>query len=110
VTITLDFQAYRLALLHFLGELLLGRSQCHSPSAARPVLEEHRRAPNPGAETQVLRDIDTGHLPAMSWVIPAGQESDRAGVRMVLGLFWVAAIVNAVEKSCYWPHTAIFIT
>lgn len=61
-------------------------------------------------QTQVLTDIDTGHLPAVSWVIPSGQESDHAAVNDGSGPSWVAAIVNAVGKSRYWMNTVIFIT
>jgi phospholipase C len=61
-------------------------------------------------QTQVLTDIANGQLPAVSWVIPNGKESDHAGATDGTGPSWVASIVNAIGSSSYWSHTAIFIT
>jgi len=60
--------------------------------------------------TQVFSDISDGKLAAVTWVIPAGQESDHAGGNEGLGPSWVASIVNAIGNSRYWSHTAIIIT
>ena len=60
--------------------------------------------------TQILSDISKGHLAGVSWVIPAGQSSDHAGLNNGSGPSWVASIVNAVGHSPYWSNTAIFIT
>jgi phospholipase C len=47
----------------------------------------------------------------VSWVIPAGQNSDHAGSTATTGgPSWVASIVNAVGASSYWADTAILIT
>ena len=61
-------------------------------------------------QAQVLLDIATEHLPAVSWVIPSGLESDHAGISNGSGPSWVAALVNAIGRSDYWPTTAIFLT
>jgi phospholipase C len=62
-------------------------------------------------QTQVLNDITGATLPAVSWVIPTGQDSDHAGnIPGNTGPAWVASIVNAVGASPYWQNTAIFIT
>jgi phospholipase C len=60
--------------------------------------------------TQVLTDIQSGNLAAVSWVIPAGQSSDHAGGNDGSGPSWVASVVNAIGNSPYWSNTAIFIT
>jgi len=60
--------------------------------------------------TQVFSDIAENRLAAVTWVIPAGIESDHAGGNEGLGPSWVASIVNAIGNSTYWSHTAIFIT
>jgi len=60
-------------------------------------------------QTRVLHDIANGQLPAVSWVIPTGQESDHADVNDGSGPSWVASIVNAVGTSSYWYTTAILI-
>ena len=67
----------------------------------------------------VLADIGACRLRSMSWVNPAGQNSDHPGdPTFTGGPSWVASIVNAIgESSCknpdgssYWNTTAIFIT
>jgi phospholipase C len=66
-------------------------------------------APDNPAPT--LTDIFINRLPAVSWVIPAGQNSDHAGsTDRTGGPSWVAAIVNAIGHSSYWSNTAIIIT
>jgi len=59
----------------------------------------------------ILTDISSNQLPAVSWVIPAGKNSDHAGQAASSGgPSWVAAIVNAIGNSSYWQNTAIIIT
>jgi len=60
---------------------------------------------------QVLTDIANSQLPAVSWVIPAGQNSDHpSSLSATGGPSWVASIVNAIGNSSYWSNTAIVIT
>jgi phospholipase C len=59
---------------------------------------------------QVLTDIANGQLPAVSWVIPDGKESDHAVSNTGEGPSWVASIVNAIGQSQYWNNTAIIVT
>jgi phospholipase C len=64
-----------------------------------------------GNAAPILTDIASGLLSAVSWVIPAGQNSDHAGsVDNTGGPSWVAAIVNAIGTSSYWSNTAIILT
>jgi phospholipase C len=59
----------------------------------------------------ILTDIANHQLPTVSWVIPAGKNSDHAGsATTVGGPSWVAAIVNAIGNSSYWSNTAIIVT
>jgi phospholipase C len=60
--------------------------------------------------SQVLKDIANRELPTVSWVIPDGRASDHPAVNDGSGPSWVAAIVNAVGESEYWPDTVIFVT
>jgi phospholipase C len=59
---------------------------------------------------QVLSDIQSGNLPAVSWVIPDGKSSDHANINTGEGPSWVASVVNAIGNSQYWNDTAIIIT
>ena len=59
----------------------------------------------------ILTDIANNQLPTVSWVIPAGKNSDHAGSPTTVGgPAWVAAIVNAIGNSSYWSNTAIIVT
>ena len=61
-------------------------------------------------QANILQDIKNGKLPAVSWVIPGGLQSDHAGGNNGTGPSWVASVVNAIGGSQYWSSTAIFIT
>jgi phospholipase C len=66
----------------------------------------------------VLTDIESCQLNNVSWVIPAGQNSDHAGDPTTTGgPSWLASIVNAIgsDTKCEggagcWSDTAIVIT
>ena len=60
--------------------------------------------------SQILNDISAGQLPSVSWVIPAGQDSDHPGSKQATGPSWVTSIVDAVGSSAYWNDSVIFIT
>src|ERR1700729_633964 len=66
-------------------------------------------------ETNIFSDIDANALPAVSWVVPDGQNSDHPaqqawGIHKDTGPSWVASIVNAVGASPYWDSTAVVVT
>jgi phospholipase C len=66
-------------------------------------------------ETNIFKDISSNALPAVSWVVPDGQNSDHPaqqawGIYKDTGPSWVASIVNAVGGSPYWNTTAIVVT
>jgi phospholipase C len=61
-------------------------------------------------DTRIFNDITSGHLPAVSWVIPTSAASDHAGETDGTGPSWVASVVDAIGASQYWSSTAIFIT
>jgi len=59
----------------------------------------------------ILTDISNNQLPAVSWVIPSGTNSDHAGsTANTGGPSWVASIVNAIGNSSYWANTTIIVT
>ncbi len=60
-------------------------------------------------ETNIFNDITNGTLPAMSWVIPDGVNSDHPAEASDSGPSWVASVVNAIGESQYWNSTAIVI-
>jgi phospholipase C len=60
-------------------------------------------------QTNIFSDIKNGTLPAMSWVIPDGMDSDHPGNGSDSGPSWVASIVNAVGQSEYWDSCAVIV-
>ena len=63
-----------------------------------------------GTRARVVSDIASGHLAAVTWVIPDGQASDHPKTNSGLGPSWVASIVNTIGQSPFWNDTAIIVT
>jgi phospholipase C len=59
---------------------------------------------------RLLRDIDAGDLPAVTWVTPRFQLSDHPPYSTSWAHNWISDIVNGVMRSDMWEHTAIFVT
>jgi phospholipase C len=59
--------------------------------------------------TQFFTDVESGKLPAVSWITPTCANSDHGGCKASGGPAWVASLVNAVGQSKYWKSTAIFV-
>lgn len=60
--------------------------------------------------TEYVASAQAGGLPAVSWVIPAINESDHPGAGTIIaGQRFVAAMVNAAAQGPDWNSTAIFI-
>jgi len=62
------------------------------------------------SNAQILTDISSNQLQQVSWVIPAGQDSDHALGNNGCGPSWVTSIVNAIGNSPYWSNTVIILT
>jgi phospholipase C len=62
-------------------------------------------------EQVFLKDLQSGSLPAVSFVKPLGPDNEHPGYAALLrGQQHVADLVKAVQNSQYWPDTAIIIT
>ena len=62
------------------------------------------------SDTQIFTDISGNALPAVSWVIPDGTDSDHPGQKAGDGgPSWVASVVDAIGRSTYWKTTAIVV-
>ena len=57
-----------------------------------------------------LRDARTGHLPAVSWVIPSGRNSEHPPNKVSKGQTYVTHVINSVMAGPDWSSTAIFLT
>lgn len=81
-------------------------TSCTSTNWANDVVGYTAKDPAP-----ILTDINQQQLATVSWVVPAGQNSDHPGsTDNTDGPSWVASIVNAIGNGPYWSNTAIFIT
>jgi phospholipase C len=68
------------------------------------------QAHNPDID-QYLKDINSGQLPQVSWIIPQWHYSEHPASSVTAGMDYVTSLVNAVMTSpAYWNNTAIFIT
>jgi len=58
---------------------------------------------------QFFKDAYGGHLPAVSWVIPSGDDSEHPPARVSLGQDHVVRVINAIMSGKDWDSTAIFL-
>jgi phospholipase C len=58
----------------------------------------------------LMRDIEAGALPSVTWITPRFQLSDHPPFSTKHAHNWVTDIVNAIMRSEMWDSTAIFIT
>lgn len=86
----------------------------HATACVGPDWKEHVVLYSPHNPAPILTDIANSQLPVVSWVMPAGKNSDHAGGSYAVpnngGPSWVASIVNAIGNSQYWANTAIVVT
>lgn len=67
-------------------------------------------AHNPDID-QFLKDINSGQLPQVSWIMPQWHYSEHPASSIIAGMDYVTSLINAVMASpTYWNNTAIFIT
>ncbi len=57
-----------------------------------------------------FRDARKGTLPAVSWIVPNGVNSEHPPSSIAPGQRWVTRIVNAAMRSPDWHSTAIFLS
>ncbi len=72
------------------------------------VQQDHQLG-NIAATSTFLRKARTGHLPAVSWVIPSGRVSEHPPARVSAGQTYVTRLVNSVMRGPDWRSTAIFL-
>ncbi|HEY8687475.1 MAG TPA: alkaline phosphatase family protein [Chloroflexota bacterium] len=61
-------------------------------------------------DTTFIKDVKTGHLPQVSWLVTNARESDHPPASICLGEDWTVRQINAVMQSKYWKDTVIFLT
>jgi phospholipase C len=59
---------------------------------------------------QFLKDAKSGHLPAVSWLLPPGVDSEHPPDSMCEGENWTVSTLNALMQGPDWGATAVFVT
>jgi len=65
----------------------------------------HISTPN----TNIFKDLKSGNLPSVSWVIPKLFDSDHPAAGCNGGPRWVTRVMNAVGTSRYWKNTVVIL-
>jgi len=87
----------------------------YSISAWRPLPGFRRYAKDPTLEqhlvltSQFYRDLKQHTLPQVSWLIPAGADSEHPPENVQRGMHYVTDLINAVMQSSYWNTCAIIV-
>jgi phospholipase C len=63
-----------------------------------------------GNAEQFMTDARNGELPAVSWVLPPGKDSEHPPNSICEGENWTVEAVNAIMQGPDWSSTIIFIT
>jgi phospholipase C len=59
--------------------------------------------------TDLSTDARSGHLPAVSWVVPNDVDSEHPPARVSTGQSYVTTLINTLMRSKDWDSTAIFL-
>jgi len=62
------------------------------------------------ALSSYLHAAKKGTLPAVSWIVPSGADSDHPPASVHRSQAYVTALINAAMKSPEWDSTAIFLS
>ncbi len=65
---------------------------------------------NVPSDTAFIKDVKTGKLPSVSWLVTNEQLSEHPPYSMCEGENWTVDQINAVMKSKYWNDTLIVMT
>ena len=85
-----------------------------TPSIWNPLPEftdvrRDRQTGNIVPSTQVFTDAQKGTLPAVSWVVPSGDDSEHPPANLAAGQSHVTNVINAIMHGPDWRSTAIFL-
>ena len=86
-----------------------------TPSIWNPLpsfddVKEDHQVHNVVKADQFFSDAKKGTLPAVSWVVPNGSDSEHPPALVSAGQSWVTSLVNAVMRGPDWKSTAIFVS
>ena len=87
----------------------------HTPNIWNPLprfetVHQDHQVGDVQASRAYFRDAKAGTLPAVSWIVPNGRNSEHPPASIADGQAWVTRIVNAAMRGPEWDSTAIFIS
>jgi phospholipase C len=65
---------------------------------------------NVPSDTTFVRDVRSGRLPAVSWLVTNEQQSDHPPYSICVGENWVVNELDALMRSPLWSSTVVFLT
>jgi phospholipase C len=80
-----------------------------NPLPSFTTVQQDHQVGNVRDTSAFYRALRTGHLPAVSWVIPSGYVSEHPTSSIKAGQAYVTNLINAVSRSRQWKSTAIFL-
>ena len=84
--------------------------QIWNPLANFTTVHQDRQLGDIQPSTQFLRAAHAGTLPAVSWLVPSGDDSEHPPGNISWGQNYVTNAIDAVMRSKDWNSTAIFLT
>ncbi|MFL5823245.1 MAG: alkaline phosphatase family protein [Solirubrobacteraceae bacterium] len=86
----------------------------NAPSIWNPLPEftdvrQDNQTGNVVGSTQVFTDAKRGTLPAVSWVVPSGDDSEHPPANLAAGQSHVTNVINAIMRGPDWRSTAVFL-
>ena len=81
-----------------------------NPLASFDTVRQDRRLGRIRDTSAFYTALRSGHLPAVSWVIPSGLVSEHPTSSIRAGQAYVTRLIDAIGHSSAWNSTAIFLT
>jgi phospholipase C len=60
--------------------------------------------------SQFVVDVQSGNMPAVSFVMSDDGQNEHPPFDIKDGQTWVQSVITAIQESKYWPSTTIFLT
>jgi len=80
-----------------------------NPMPAFTDVRQDGQTGNIVSTNNIFTDAHQGTLPAVSWVIPSGDDSEHPPANLAAGQEHVTNVINAIMRGPDWDSTAIFL-
>jgi phospholipase C len=87
-----------------------GTSEVMNPLPYFDTVRKNGQVGNIQPVSNFFDAAENGTLPAVSWVIPNGKNSEHPSALISDGQAYVTSLINAIMKSPDWNSTVIFLT